>query len=231
MSRFQYAVLWMMLMSCAGVFVQAEDIVTTPSEITQDEREFYEKLGLSMNEWKMIKSSGMPLKKVYELREAGISVNEYFDRPWEQLDIGEKEWIKKRRRGLTDEDIRHDYRYERTESQKMLLQNIFLPGFNQLERKQYVRGISMTTIAVASLALGGVALQRNFSNKQQFTEFPIFFFMLLPADMFWSAVDLHMQIQKEINPAVNRFTSDSAPVSPGFVGLALRISLPPSTSR
>jgi len=64
-----------------------------------------ESLGLSLTECRQIQKSGLAEKKVHELLECGISISEYFKEPWKALGLSEKKWIKKRRSGLTNEDM------------------------------------------------------------------------------------------------------------------------------
>lgn len=73
-----------------------------PIERQHDE---LEQLGLTLSEREMVKDSSMAPKMVSQLLECGISITEYYKKPWMQLKLSEKKWLKNRCRGLSDDDM------------------------------------------------------------------------------------------------------------------------------
>ena len=177
----------------------------------QEDLKPWERLGLSITEWNLITENNMPMKKVESLLKDGIGISEYFEKPWEPLDMTEKEWIAKRRRGLTSYDIEQEVRmanrdssmqptpngnntfidYKRTGETRELTSALFLPGFQQYRYKQKVRGRIMVSLAVTSVA-GTVAWS---IYQKQFMPLPLLV-ILLP-DMGWSYVDHKIRLRKK----------------------------------
>jgi len=54
---------------------------------SQEELQPWERLGLSITEWKMIEDNKMPMEQVEELLQAGIGISEYFQKPWINLNM------------------------------------------------------------------------------------------------------------------------------------------------
>ena len=177
----------------------------------RDELSPWERLGLSITEWNLITENKMPMKKVESLLRDGIGISEYFKKPWEPLDMSEKEWIAKRRRGLTSYDIEQEVRladndssmqptpkenitfidYKRTGETRELTSALFLPGFQQYRYKRKTRGRFMVSLAAASIA-GTVAWS---IYQKQFMPIPLLV-ILLP-DMGWSYVDHKIRLGKK----------------------------------
>ncbi len=183
----------------------AEDF-TGQGGLHSSEKDTYERLGLSSTEWQKIKEARMPLSRVHELLESGISMTEYFNRPWMGLGISENDWVDGRRRGLTDEDMRPLPR-ENESAHYAIVQGLLLPGYPQVKRKQYGKGIPMAALAAGSLLFGGTLAALTAMDKNPPVHFAFFLLGVLPASMAWSAIDIHLQVQKELNPDASRFSS------------------------
>jgi len=195
---------------------------------SSSEKDYYEKLGLSLTEWQKIKENKIPMEKVYKLMEAGISMTEYFTKPWINLSVSEQEWINKRRAGQTNDQIsRKDLNKAKSE-QYAVVTNLFLPGFHEWKRRQFVRSSLMTGGSIASLALSGVAIYRGVRKENSFSD-PTPCIVVLPVCMIWSAIDIHFQIQKEINPAAQRFNLYQKPDAASTVALSLSFPIPEKT--
>jgi len=178
--------------------------------MTSADKEEYEKLGLSQVEWQMFLDSHMSKSKLYHLIKCGISLPEYFKSPWRDIDMSEGEWVGRRCSGQSSGDIRLKIRnretgvYKATHSEWVPIQSFFLPGMNQLIRKQQAKGWTMVSVAV--LGLGIIAGYSLSSHAFQ----PEGLFLLVP-DMLWSGVDMGIQIQHEQNPDAARFTYGPLP--------------------
>ena len=177
----------------------------------QDDLRPWERLGLSITEWNLITENKMPMKKVESLLRDGIGISEYFKKPWEPLDMSEKEWIAKRRKGLTSYDIEQEVRlansdssmqptpkenntfidYKRTGETRELTSALFLPGFQQYRYKKKTRGRIMVSLAAASVA-GTVAWS---VYQKQFMPIPLL--VILIPDMGWSYVDHKIRLRKK----------------------------------
>lgn len=181
---------------------QAQELLLPGS----DERDTYDKLGMSLTEWQWVKENHISMDKIHELMEAGVNISEYAKKPWVDLGVTEKTWLAKRRIGHTDEEIR--VKKPGSSNEWAVVQNLLLPGYHEWKRKQFVRSSLMTGAAVASLALTGVAAYRNARHESSFSD-PVPFIIILPIAMIWSAVDIHVQIQREINPEARRFSGVS----------------------
>ncbi|MBD3322258.1 MAG: hypothetical protein GF350_14255 [Chitinivibrionales bacterium] len=176
---------------------------------TSSEKEYYEKLGLSLPEWQYIKRSGMPMKKVFKLLQAGISITEYSQEPWKEMNISEWRWIRKRRSGLTDEQIMRGSPGGGTLGRWSVLQSFLFPGYTQIKMGQYGRGYSMLGIAGISLLMGGISLGMELQSMDPAIDYPVFFFVCLPVAMGWSGVDMFVQVEKKMNKEAARFSSAS----------------------
>jgi hypothetical protein len=151
----------------------------------------------------LVEDSNMPLEKVQYLLESEISLTEYFRYPWLGLGITEKAWINQQKAGIIGHDtILSVKQIKRT--QWAVVQNFFIPGLHQFKRKQTVKALAMTGIAVSSLAL------YSFHRKNKSSAFPAFdypaYLVILGADMFWSSIDIGVQINREVNSDSMRFS-------------------------
>lgn len=172
----------------------------------QGEKETYERLGLSLTEWNLIKESNMPMAKVHRLLEAGISISEYFKKPWVELGVTEGTWIEKREAGLTNEDIKAGRTKPSKGGEWSVAKAFILPGYLQLKRKQNLKGGTMASVALLSVLFGAGTLYQNLTTPGSADYWPVFFLISLPASMLWSGIDMHKQIQLELNPAAQRFS-------------------------
>ena len=190
--------------------------------MTAADKDEYEKLGLSQVEWEMIQNAHMSKGKLHRLLKCGISIPEYFKSPWRELDISEGYWIDCRCSGQSSADIRLKRENQQagvtkvSQSEWVPIQSFFLPGMNQLLRKEKGKGWTMAGIAAVSL---GVLAGYSLSTK---TLQPLGLFFLVP-DMVWSGMDMGIQIQHEQNPDAARFTRK--PLQ-GKIALAAIVLLP-----
>ena len=194
-------------MRLSGLIVAAIVVYTAFPlfSMTSQDKEEYEKLGLSQVEWEMFLSSKMSKSKLYGLLKCGISLPEYFKSPWLDINMSEDEWVGHRCAGQSSSDIKLKVRARSTDLHKtdhdewLPIQSFFLPGVNQLARNQQGKGWTMLGIAVASIGvLVGYSLSSHYFE-------PLGFVFLVP-DMLWSGVDMGIQVQHEQNPEAARFT-------------------------
>jgi hypothetical protein len=140
--------------------------------VAQDDTKPWERLGLSLTEWKLIQDNKMPMSKLESLLKDGIGISEYFTKPWEPLGMTEAKWIAKRRTGLTSYDIEQQSRAaekdtamqptpvtlntfkepDRSRETREQFASLFLPGFMQCKVDHKVRGRIMIALAVGSIA-------------------------------------------------------------------------------
>jgi hypothetical protein len=178
---------------------------------SQDDPRPWERLGLSLTEWKLITDSNMPMSKVESLLKAGIGISEYFEKPWEPLGLSEAKWIAKRRSGLTNYDIEQAVRmanndtimqppstpnttfidFKRPGETRELASALLLPGLQQYRYKAIKRGRVMVSLAAVSV-VGTVAWS---IGVKQFMPVPLLV-ILLP-DMGWSYVDHKIRLKKK----------------------------------
>jgi hypothetical protein len=168
-------------------------------QLTTSDKDEWERRGLSQIEWEMVLDSRMPMIKLDELQESGISISEYFRYPWLNYGITEKEWLKSRKSGLLESDISTvTAPVDRTDGKK-IVSALLLPGYHQFKQKVYWKGAVMTTIAASAvLIMAGSSISNG-----KFTPSPLI--LLLPP-MLWSSIDIGMQINREHNPNVQRFS-------------------------
>ena len=168
--------------------------------IGQDDIKPWERLGLSLTEWKLIQENNIPVSKVEKLLKNGISISEYIDKPWERLEMKESKWTEKRRAGMSSYDIEleaklKDQKWNSGVKEDFLSEistvsgsgeafsSLFLPGYQQLRAHRKATGIILLSIAGGSLiwcTAGSIA------NKR-FEGIPVF--CVLVPDMVWSLID------------------------------------------
>ena len=186
----------------------------SPTLYSQDDNKPWERLGLSLTEWKLIQDNNMPMSKVETLLKDGIGIGEYFNKPWERLDMTETKWIAKRRSGLTSYDIELEVRgeahndtsmqptplhgntfqeFDRSRENRELFASFFLPGYLQLHQKHNARGCVMVSLAAGSIA-GCIAWS---AAHGQFMPVPLL--VVLVPDMVWSLID-HKVYRKSLTP-------------------------------
>ncbi|MCX7727624.1 MAG: hypothetical protein N2053_12340 [Chitinispirillaceae bacterium] len=163
----------------------------------KDEIEPWERLGLSITEWKLIQENKMPMSKVEQLLKDGIGISEYFRKPWDSLGIKEEKWIEMRRAGHSNEEIKillqkhkmeidedNSFKeYDNREEKMKSFQSLFLPGYTQFQSGKKIRGTIMVSLAVGSIA--GCTIWSI--KEKQFISLPLF--VILIPDMVWSLVD------------------------------------------
>jgi hypothetical protein len=165
-------------------------LVCGAATLTPADKEAYEKLGLSETEWVKIKEAKMPLSKVHELMKSGITISEYFSMPWKELRISEKEYIRLRRTGHSDAEVRWMHTRKQTINEWSAVQSFFLPGLNQVRRGRPMRGWIMAAVAAGSL---GLLVAQNFHSSRV----QPFGLCLLLSDMLWSGIDMSVQVGAE----------------------------------
>jgi len=157
----------------------------------------WERLGLSVTEWKLIKENNMSMEKVENLLKAGIGVSEYYKYPWEYLGTTEEQWIIYRSAGLTDNMIYRKMHPEKAvivpDSNNVNLeqkpdisgkvQGFFLPGYLQCKSGRNVLGITQISIAAV-----GIAGATAWTIKKHGNPSPIAFITMttIIPDMVWS---------------------------------------------
>jgi hypothetical protein len=193
--------------------------------MTIADKEEYEKLGLSQVEWEMIKNSHMSKGKLHHLLKCGISIPEFFKSPWKEMHLSEGEWLDRRCSGQSSVEISTTEQNKQAgvgkagNSEWTPIQSFFLPGVNQIKRDQYLKGYTMTGLAVAGLGLCVIhsAMMKKFQPPG---------LIVLVADMLWSGVDMGIQVQHEINPDADRFS-----FNPNKEAFGVTISFPILSSR
>jgi hypothetical protein len=171
--------------------------------MTASDKETYERLGLSQTEWELVEDAGMSMEKVEELLKAGISISEYFEYPWLELGMTEKEWIERRRAGVISDHM-IAARSEHEKSYWAVVQNFFFPGFHQWKRRQYAKSFPMTGIALVSTLL--FIFHADYDEGAPGSNRHPIYLMFLAGDMVWSSIDIGIQANKERNPDSERFT-------------------------
>jgi hypothetical protein len=198
--RLRYAMLRFSVFVMLGFGMAGSAANLTPSD-----RDKYEKLGLSEAEWAQIVDAKMPMVTVHELLKSGISISEYFRHPWTEMGISQADWIKQRRSGLSDADIRSQARQRRTPNELTVVQSVFLPGFNQIRFGEPVRGWTMAALAAGCIGL--FAVQNIRSTRFE----PLGLFLLLP-DLVWSGIDMGVRVHRERD----RQPAQNAPARPAI---------------
>lgn len=168
---------------------------------SNEERE-YKRLGLTQKEWSQYKQSGMSKRKLKKLLSAGISLSEYFKKPWIKVGISEDEWVRLCRKGLTREEIA--MRSEKAEYEGgIVLISFFLPGYGHFKMKETGLGFFFSGGAVVSGGLVVVGLANNNGGVAKLR--PLFIGMLL-TDMIVSAADVWRKTKFDDNPDLRRFS-------------------------
>jgi len=176
----------------------------------QEDLKPWERLGLSITEWKLIQDNNMPMEKVEELLKAGIGISEYFTHPWEECNLTEEKWIAMRRSGLTSDEIKlrqqvsdRDFiknqkpaensfeEYDASGERHELFTSFLAPGWLQVHDERKTKGRVMIGLAAGSIA-GTVGLS---IYKKQFISIPLI--AVLVPDMVWSMVNQKNHAGKE----------------------------------
>jgi hypothetical protein len=173
-------------------------VTTYASELSD-----FDQLKLDPVEKALVEDSKMPFEKVKFLLDSEISLTEYFRYPWLQLGITEKAWISQQKAGIIGQDTILSVKKIK-QTQWAVVQNFFIPGLHQYKRKQTGKALLMSGIAISSLAL------YTFHRKTKASALPAFdypaYLAILGADMFWSSIDIGIQIKREVNSDSMRFS-------------------------
>jgi hypothetical protein len=153
-------------------------------------------------EKELIQDSRITLEKVDEIFRAGVSLEEYFQYPWLEKQLSEKDWLQQRRAGIITEDEMSTRQIKKKEW--TVVQNFFVPGMHQFKRGQSKKGFLMLGIALGTMALYAFHHDPNESNNIGFDYHG--YLALLGADLLWSSIDIGVQVQRELNQDANRFS-------------------------
>ena len=168
----------------------------------------WEKYGITQMEWKLVNDSGITIDKLEEILRDGIGVREYAEKPWLQLKLSERGWLKKRRSGLTAEDIALDEDKETEKSNtdnkntfksetsgirdtaiRHQLLSLAVPGIEQYREGEKTKGGIMGGIGAVAI-IGTIALS---AKQADFNATPL---LLYVVDMIWSFVDYKFTCSK-----------------------------------
>jgi hypothetical protein len=167
-----------------------------------DDKKEQQRLGLTQEEWRTYKQSGMSKRMLKRILSSGITLDEYFKHPWQRFGMPEEKWLELRRKGFSDEDI--GISKERTEYEHGLaLKSIILPGFGHFKKGQLLKGGLFSGTAVGSIGL-------TVATKQ-----PVFLSILV-LDCMVSGFDIWRQTRYESNPDLKRFSVNLNPQDPGI---------------
>jgi hypothetical protein len=166
---------------------------------SQEQIEPWERLGLSKTEWIMIEENHMSMSQVEDLLKAGISISEYFKKPWIELNMTEQRWVEKKRSGMSSYDIEIEAKAKNAEwetemksgfrsemsgvSENAESFSALIPGFQQFKSGSVAKGVIMSSIALGAVTW---CTAGSISNKR-FYSLPIF--AVLVPDVIWSYVD------------------------------------------
>jgi hypothetical protein len=164
-------------------------VLGSASAASPADKETYEKLGLSETEWNKILEMRLSLPKVHQLLESGVSIAEYYRRPWLELSIAEGEYIRLRRNGLSDADVRLSSTRAGQVGGWTTAKSFLLPGATQVCAGRNVPGWIMVALALGCAGLC-VGMTEHLHTFQ-----PLGIFLLAP-DMLWSGVDAGVQVDK-----------------------------------
>lgn len=158
-----------------------------------------EDMGISVEEFQKVKESGMSKAKFLHLLEVGISPNEYFSEPWKKLGVTEDHWLNEKKAGMADDDIDRSYRKHDANNMAPFI-SFVLPGFYEYKTDRLYTGLTLSTLAVAGIAL--TVLVPNHETHSIYPEFPI----LALGAMIWSAGDAYLGTRYVDNQEANRFS-------------------------
>jgi hypothetical protein len=166
---------------------------------SQEQIEPWERLGLSKTEWIMIEENHMSMSQVEDLLKAGISISEYFKKPWIELNMTEQRWVEKKRSGMSSYDIEIEAKAKNAEwetemksgfrsemsgvSENAESFSALIPGFQQFKSGSVAKGVIMSSIALGAVTW---CTAGSISNKR-FYSLPIF--AVIVPDVIWSYVD------------------------------------------
>lgn len=170
---------------------------------SSDERSEMARLGLTMQEWKKYKESGMSKKKLEQILMAGILLSEYFKEPWKGLGISESEWMSYKNSGMSNADIeikksRKDY------GQGAVIISALLPGYGQYKAGQIKKGLLFSGLGAGFVTL--FFIHKETVAGMEETRYRKIYLGLYLADGIISAFDTWRHTRYESNPELKRFS-------------------------
>ena len=188
----------------------------------QEGDEEMKKLGLTQAEWQQYKASGMSEGKLKKLLQAGIVLEEYFQKPWNGMGISESSWISYRRDGWTNEEIRNKQDRNEYENGTVII-SFFLPGYGHYRIHQKLKGLLFSSVAVGSISLYFLHTKKDdFGGSRH--RYPAYL-ILLGADAVASAADVYWQTRNDANPELKRFSFDINPEEK-MISLSMNFPIP-----
>ncbi len=166
----------------------------------------YRDYGITAAEYQKVRENNMSRKRLLILLEYGIMPSEYFSEPWKKLGISEPNWVKGKKQGLEDGDMDRTL-YTNQRFNFIPIYSFFAPGYYQYKTDRPKYGATLTTIAVAGLALsildmGEESMGSNLpSRKYVKPMYPI----IAGIAMMWSAADAYMGTRYVHNHGAKRF--------------------------
>jgi hypothetical protein len=171
----------------------------------------YAQVGLTQWEFQQAKEAGMTKDKLLSLLEIGVRPGEYLQRPWERLNVSEREWVEERSQGMEDSDIDRSYRYK-TVNQDAAYMSLLLPGYYQWKtgKSSMALGLEIAEVAL----LGGFSYLVFAENNTS----GYYLIPLILGIHVWSFADAWSETRFENNPDAGRFSWGIAPTpNHGFV--------------
>jgi hypothetical protein len=144
----------MMLYVSISVFAQYGDIKP------------WEKLGITSKEYHEAHLNNFSDDSIKIIVSYGITVSEFFKKPWINLNLTCEQWLDYRKIGMTDNDIylklnpvtdttiKLQSKLSGKETQKVnlvKLQSFFLPGYVQIKKDNKIFGYSMAGLAICGI--------------------------------------------------------------------------------
>ena len=158
-----------------------------------------EDMGISQDEFQKVKESGMSKSKFLKLLEVGISPNEYFSEPWKKLGVTEAHWLNEKKAGMADDDIDRSYRKQDANNMAPFI-SFVLPGYYEYKTHRTYFGATLSTLAVA-----GIALTFLHQNTETHSIYPFYPIVALGA-MLTSAGDAYIGTRYVDNQEAGRFS-------------------------
>jgi len=174
-------------LTCCLTWLLLIAVLCSVNAASPADKETYEKLGLSETEWSEILEMRLSLPKVHQLLESGVSIAEYHRRPWLKLSITEPEYVRLRRSGLSDADVRLSSTRATQAGGWTTAGSFLLPGVSQVCAGRNVPGWIMAAIALGCAGLCAGMTQHSHAFQ------PLGLFLLAP-DMLWSGIDAGIQV-------------------------------------
>jgi hypothetical protein len=191
--------LWLRLMVLIAVMTFAPTLALAGDDEWQGVKA--EDLGISEEELQTVKERGMSRKALMHLLEVGVSPNEYFSEPWKKLGVSEDHWLDEKKAGMADDDIDRSYRKQASSNLTPVL-SFFMPGYYQYKTGRLYTGLTLSTLAVA-----GIALTFVHRDKDTDSIYPIYPIISLGA-MIFSAADAYLDTRYVDNQDASRFSFD-----------------------